>query len=601
MTDKLWQPDPISIQSSRLHRFMLSVLPEKQFSSYSDIHQWSVAHRELFWQAIWEFFSVKHSQKWQQILDEPQGMFMSKWFTGSRLNFAENLLQYGAINSNKIALEFYNEKGDRQSISYAELYKKVAVLAAAFRHSGLKPGDRVAAVLPNIPEAVIAMLACTSVGAIWSCCSADFGLNSLIDRFSQIKPTIFLYCAAYYYKGKICSVENKIAALIKTLAVRQVVVIPYIHIQEEASKKQLIGIQYSEYIKETEDSTLIKFEPLPFDHPIYILYSSGTTGIPKCIVHGAGGTLLQHLKELGLHVDLNTKDKLFYYTTTGWMMWNWQVSALALGATVVLYDGSPFYPEPQSLLDLVSQQNISVFGCSAKYISALAKARVNLKEDLQSKPLRMILSTGSPLVAESFDYVYKDIKSELQLCSISGGTDIVSCFALGNPFSAVYRGELQGPGLAMAVEIYNKQGQPVLQQKGELVCRASFPSMPVYFWNDPQNKKYHHAYFENFQGVWTHGDYAEISEHQGMIIYGRSDATLNPGGVRIGTAEIYRQLEAFSQIVDALAVGQSWQGDQRIILFVQLQQKQVLEDALIEQIKQAIRNNTSVHHVPCKI
>ncbi|VAW73266.1 Acetoacetyl-CoA synthetase, partial [hydrothermal vent metagenome] len=546
----------------------------RKLADYDALYNWSINCREDFWDAIWRFFKIPNETDGEtdgyRVLEPADVMFKANWFSGAKLNFAQNLLRF---RDEHIALEFHNEKGHSVSLSYGDLYTQVAQLSAALKISGIGKGDRVAAIMPNIVQTVVAMLASTSLGAVWSCCSPEFGLQAMLDRFQQIQPKLLIFTDGYYYKGKSYKRLAVIKQLMAELSSLQLkVLVPYLDKEDEFEEMQGDKVELFDDFKLSgcQDVALqnIVFEKTEFSHPLYILYSSGTTGTPKCIVHGVGGTLLQHLKELSLHTDIKRSDKLFFYTSTGWMMWNWLISGLSLGATLVLYDGSPFYPQAQSLLRLVDQQKITVFGCGAKYISTLHRQQTEINYAL--KDLRLILSTGSPLLAQSYDYVYQTIKSDVQLSSISGGTDIISCFALGNPLTPVYRGELQGPGLGMAVEVWNEQGEALIQQKGELVCTRSFPSMPIYFWNDPQHKKYHKAYFEKYSGLWAQGDYAELTAHQGLIIYGRSDATLNPAGIRIGTAEIYRQLENNASIVDSVVVGQRWKGDQRIILFVQL-------------------------------
>jgi acetoacetyl-CoA synthetase len=513
------------------------------------------------------------------------------------LNFAENLLRR---RDDKQALVFWGEDKKKTTLSYAELWDRVAGLAYAMRDSGVTIGDRVAAFMPNMPETVIAMLATTSIGAIWSSCSPDFGINGVLDRFGQIKPKILFTADGYFYKGKAIDSLRRLEGILGELPdLQRVIVVPYVERHPDISAIEK-SVLYADFAR--RDNLLeIDFEQCPFDHPIYILYSSGTTGKPKCIVHGAGGTLIQHLKELVLHTDLKPDDRVFYFTTCGWMMWNWLVSSLAVGATVLLYDGSPFDPSPAVLLDFAEQERMTVFGTSAKYLSTIEKAQIKPRKTHALANLRAILSTGSPLSPESFDYVYRDIKADIQLSSISGGTDLISCFALGNPILPVFRGELQCRGLGMAVEVFDERGKPVRGVKGELVCTAPFPSMPVFFWEDPEGKKYRAAYFETHPGVWVHGDYAELTEHEGMIIYGRSDTALNPGGVRIGTAEIYRQVEKLPEVLESIAVDQEWKNDKRIILFVKLRENIILGDELITKIKATIRENTTPRHVPAKV
>ncbi len=585
------------IEKANTTKFIDMVNSKFQLSidSYQELYEWSISEIEKFWACVWEWGGIIASPQYTRILREGAEMLDTRWFEGARLNFAENLLRY---RDEQIALIAAGENGDTRRISYAELYRQVAGLAGALRDYGIQAGDRVAGYLPNIPEAVIAMLAASSIGAIWSSCSPDFGFKGVVDRFGQIEPRLLFCCNGYYYNGKHYDSVDKvkqIAAEIKSI--EKIIMVPFTDAEPKVAEIDK-AVLYQDFISQAEE---MEFARLPFDHPLYIMYSSGTTGIPKCMVHGQGGTLIQHLKEHLLHCDLKREDTIFYFTTCGWMMWNWLVSSLAVGATLVLYDGSPFYPDPGALMRLAQREKITVFGTSAKYLISLEKEGVKPGRDYDLKSLRAILSTGSPLPAESFEYVYRDIKEDLLLASISGGTDIISCFALGNPIGMVRSGELQCRGLGMSVFSFNDQGEAVIAEKGELVCTRPFPSMPVYYWNDPYREKYRAAYFELFPGVWSHGDYIEIRPEGGVVIYGRSDATLNPGGVRIGTAEIYRLVEMFDEVDDSVAVGQSWENDIRIILFVKMKPGFHLDDELQAKIKQTIRENASSRHVPAKI
>ncbi|RMF08698.1 MAG: acetoacetate--CoA ligase, partial [Candidatus Neomarinimicrobiota bacterium] len=512
-------------------------------------------------------------------------------------NFAENLLRY---RDDHPALYFQGEGQIPRTLTYRELAEAVSRMQQALRKAGVKTGDRVAGFLPNLPETVIAMLAATSLGAIWSSSSPDFGINGVLDRFTQIQPTVLFAADGYFYNGKRFDTREKLKSIVASLpSLEHVVIVPYAGLD----LRELNRPPYDTWEAFQDEFTAaeLDFVALPFDHPLYIMYSSGTTGLPKSIVHGAGGTLLQHMKELRLHTNLTRQDVIFYFTTCGWMMWNWLVSSLAVGATIVLYDGSPFHPTPAAMWDLADETGMTVFGTSAKYIAACEAAGVQPHRTHALKSLRAILSTGSPLVEENFDYVYRDVHPDVQLSSISGGTDIISCFALGSPLVPVVRGELQCRGLGMKVEAYDEQGRPVLNQKGELVCTRAFPSMPIYFWNDPDGEKYRNAYFSTYPGVWHHGDYIEIKDHGGVKIYGRSDATLNPGGVRIGTAEIYRVLDRLPEVDDSLVVGQPWQGDERVLLFVKLAAGTELTEELVTRIRQTIRQECSPRHVPAKI
>ena len=597
MSKPLWTPSPERIQQANISRFLEYVAREcdPHVMSQQALYRWSVEYPEKFWPQVWAFCGIKASRNWDEVLKDGGRMPGAQWFTGSRLNFAENLLRY---RDARPALVFRSEHGERISLSYKELHKQVAGLADAMRKSGVVSGDRVAGFMPNRPEAVIGMLAATSIGAIWSSCSPDFGINGVLDRFGQIAPKVLITADGYHYGNKAIDCLERIRSVLEKLpSVEKVVVVPYVSARPDISAVPK-AVHWSEYLTGAEE---IGFEQLPFDHPVYIMYSSGTTGVPKCIVHGAGGTLIQHLKELALHTDVKREDVLFYFTTCGWMMWNWLVSGLAVGTTVLLYDGSPFHPQRDILWRIAEEEGISIFGTSAKYLSAAEKFEVKPRSKYALARLRAITSTGSPLLPESSEYVYRDIKDNVCLSSISGGTDIVSCFALGNPTLPVYPGELQCRGLGMAVEIWDEDGKPLRGEPGELVCVKPFPSMPVFFWNDPDGKKYHEAYFERFPNIWRHGDWAELTAHDGLIIYGRSDATLNPGGVRIGTAEIYRQVEKLPEVLESLAIGQDWKGDVRVVLFVRLREGVVLDDALRSLIKKTIRDNTTPRHVPAKI
>lgn len=598
MSKIVWNPPAALFENSQMAKFMGYVRKnyEPSLTKYTDLYQWSITHAEQFWTSVWDFCGVIASQSWTNALTPADDMLDVKWFSGSRLNFAENLLRH---KSQKTALIFHHENRTRREISYATLYHDVAKFAAALKQKGVTVNDRVAAVMPNMPETVIAMLATVSIGAIWSSCSPDFGEHGLLDRFSQIQPKILIATDGYIYQGRTFSSMEKIQTLMSQIhSIEQTIVIPYINtIHNIPSLKNTI--LYADFMQ--QETTAIVFEQLPFDHPVYILYSSGTTGKPKCIVHGAGGVLLQHLKELVLHTDLDEQDIFFYFTTCSWMMWNWQISGLATGATLVLYDGAVFYPNKTRLFDVIAQEKITLFGTSAKYLSSIEKLGLIPQCTHELSSLTTILSTGSPLLPMNFDYVYQKIKPDLRLCSISGGTDIISCFALGNPLLPIYSGELQCRGLGLNVEIYNEQGESIRGEKGELVCTAPFPAMPIYFWNDPNKDKYRAAYFEKFPGVWAHGDYAELTEQDGLIIFGRSDAVLKPLGIRIGTAEIYREAETFSEITESVAIGQTWQNDIRIILFVKMQPDAVLNESLKQAIKSHIRTHLSPHHVPAKI
>jgi acetoacetyl-CoA synthetase len=598
---ELWRPSETRVADANLTRFIrcLNARRGLRLRDYTELYAWSLSSAPEFWTELARFADIRADWGSGPPIENPTAMPGARFFTGTRLNFAENLLRY---DDEQPALVFRNERGTRRSVSYGELRAEVARIAAGLRSAGVVAGDRVAGYLPNIPEATIAMLATASIGAIWSSCSPDFGVHGVLDRFGQIAPKVLFTADGYYYAGKqLDSLEPMAEVLTRLGAVERVVVIPYL-----AQKPQLASLgaateRASLWLDFGTSGAEAVFASLPFNHPLYILYSSGTTGAPKCIVHGAGGTLLQHQKEHLLHTDLKRSDRVFYFTTCGWMMWNWLMSALATGATLVLYDGSPFHPGSGALWRMAEEERLTVFGTSAKYLASLQKSEFVPATSVDLTALRTLLSTGSPLLPEGFDYVYRSVKSDLLLASISGGTDIVSCFALGCPIRPVYRGEIQCRGLGMAVDIFDDAGRPLRGVRGELVCTAPFPSMPLGFWNDPQGVKYRAAYFERFPGVWHHGDYAAITERDGLIIYGRSDAVLNPGGVRIGTAEIYSAVERLPQIAEALAVGQDWHGDVRVVLFVRLQGDVQLDEPLKKEIRATIRAQTTARHVPAKI
>ena len=587
----IWAPSDERKQASHMYRFMSGM----SFGNYADLHQWSVRDPAAFWEALVDYTGVAFTTPATATLAHDDRIMGAGWFAGSKLNYASHLLRHGG---DRTAIIFCGEDGSRREISFDELRVSVTEIAAALKSAGVRQGDRIAAYLPNCPEAIIAMLATASIGAIWSSCSPDFGASGVVDRFGQIEPRFLFVANAYLYNGKridCVATSAEIAAAIPSI--EQVVVVRFLDLDSDIS-----GISNS--IAWDEFKRLghtLEFEAVDFDHPLFIAFSSGTTGVPKCIVHGHGGILLQHLKEHVLHCDLDEKDRLFYFTTCGWMMWNWLASALAAGSTIILFDGSPFFDDGRGLWEMAARERVTVFGTSAKYISALEKAGIRPVDEFELPELRSVLSTGSPLAPESFDYVYDAIGSDLQLASIAGGTDILGCFAIGNPLLPVRRGELQCRGLGMAVEVYDEDGNSVVEERGELVCTRPFPSAPVCFWNDDDNARYHAAYFGRFPGIWAHGDFAELCASGGMIIHGRSDAVLNPGGVRIGTAEIYRQVEKLDEVLESIAIGQRWEDDVRVVLFVVLRDGVDLDDELQAAIRQSIRDNTTPRHVPAKI
>lgn len=589
----LWQPDQDRIQHSNLHHFMAEVnhFHGLQLRSYADLYQWSVEKTTRFWPLVWQHCGVK-GELGDIVAENRQEMQRARWFPDSRLNFAENLLRR---QDESPAIVSRIEGRASQTLSWAELGTQVARLSQWLRSQGIGRGDVVAAYLPNIPETVIAMLAATSLGAVWTSTSPDFGEASVVERFGQTRPRVLFTVDGYRYGGKAIDIQAKVASLVSQLdSIEQTVVLPLL------GNPLLLGQEWGQILASQEGATL-QFEAMGFNDPLYILYSSGTTGKPKCIVHGIGGTLLQHLKEHQLHCDIKPGERVFYFTTCGWMMWNWLVSALASGATLVLYDGSPFYPDGNVLWDLAQDEQVTLFGTSAKYLDALHKQGYTPIKTHELPALRLICSTGSVLSPEGFDYVYQGIKQDVLLSSIAGGTDICSCFVIGNPISPVYRGESQGRGLGLAVQVFNEAGQPVQGEKGELVCTKPFPAQPIYFWGDEGGDKYHAAYFERFHNVWCHGDWIELTDHGGILFYGRSDATLNPGGVRIGTSEIYRYVEQLDEVEESIAIGQQWQQDERVVLFVKLKAGLKLDEALRDRIRQQISQHCTVRHVPARI
>lgn len=595
VSQPLWTPSEDAIKSARMTDFMnlIEKRENQRFEGrYSSLHDWSVQYKDAFWSYIWEYFDVIGARGERTLVNENQ-MPGAQWFPDAQVNFAENLLRY---RDDRPAIVFQNELGERTEITYQDLYLETAKIAEGLKQAGVEPGDRVAGMMPNCIETIVAMLATTSLGAVWSSCSPDFGEQGVLDRFGQIDPKVVFVVDGYYYNGKTLDISDKVNGILdKLTTVQTKVLVPFAGIKHSVKSV----VEWNDFA--VNDANEIQFTPRNFNDPLYIMFSSGTTGVPKCIVHGIGGTLLQHLKEHGLHTNLKREDTLFYFTTCGWMMWNWLVSGLAIGARISLFDGSPFYPNENAMPDMINDLGITVFGTSAKYLSALEKAGAKPRESHKLESLRSILTTGSVLPPESFDYVYRDVKKDVCLSSISGGTDIVSCFALGNPILPVYRGQLQCQGLGLSVKVFNEQGEEIHNEKGELVCDATFPCMPIGFWNDKDGSRYHKAYFNRFPNIWAHGDYAEITAQNGVVIYGRSDAVLNPGGVRIGTAEIYRQVEKVEDVLESIAVGQQVDDDERVVLFVKLRENITLSDELRTQIKKTIRANATPRHVPAVI
>ena len=595
MKKVLWRPDPQKKTKMEELTGIINHNHGQKVSSYEQLHDWSVNNIPEFWEEVWNYCGIVHSEPYTEVVDNIKTMPGAKWFRGAKLNFAENLLRF---RDDRVAIKFKSEDKSVRELTYLELFQEVEKISHYLRELGVQKGDRVVGFLPNVPEAVVAMLATSSIGAVWSSCSPDFGIKGVLDRFSQIEPKVIFSADGYRYNGKYHDSLKKLNGILKELpTVQKVILINDDKLIDINFKTEFIS--YEEIIECTPNP--LQFEQLPFDHPLYIMYSSGTTGLPKSIVHSSGGTLLQHMKELHFHCDLKREDTIFYFTTCGWMMWNWLVSALSIGSTVVLFDGSPFYPDGKEMWKLAEELEFSVFGTSAKYIDACRENNIFPSKFSNLTKLRSILSTGSPLVEESFEYIYEHVKKDVHLASISGGTDIISCFALGSPTLEVTIGELQCRGLGMDVHSYDEKGQPIIGEKGELVCTSAFPSMPVHFWNDSNGSKYKDAYFSTFSDVWYHGDFIRISKSGSLKIYGRSDSTLNPGGVRIGTSEIYRVVNSIDIIEDSLVIGQEWEGDQRIILFVLMANDLPLDKEIKNQIKFQIKNSCSPRHVPSKI
>ncbi len=599
MDRPLWQPSDSATANANLTRFCTGITHPVSGEPVAalDLHRLSLEFPAWFWEQVWDFCGVTGDKGSPPYLTDCGKMPGAKFFPGARLNFAENLLRR---KDDAPALVFQGEDKVKITWSWRQLYDETGRFRAFLQKAGVEPGDRVAALMPNMPETIAAMLAAASLGAVWSSSSPDFGVQGVLDRFGQIEPKVFVACDGYYYAGKTLDIADKVAAIVKALpSLKATVIVPYLGTADAAAARIPNAITWAHACGTVPAE--MAFTRLPFAHPLYIVYSSGTTGVPKCIVHTAGGVLLQHLKEHQFHCDLKPGERLFYFTTCGWMMWNWLATGLASGATLVLYDGSPFHPDGNVLFDLADEAQINVFGTSAKFLDSVKKAGLRPRETHKLASVRMLTSTGSPLAPESFDCVYDAIKPDMHLASISGGTDICSCFVLGNPLKPVWRGEIQGPGLGMAVDVFDEHGAPVAHGKGELVCTQPFPAMPVGFWNDPTGEKYHSAYFARFPNIWHHGDFAEWTAHGGIVIHGRSDTTLNPGGVRIGTAEIYRQVEQMPEVKESLVIGQEWDNDVRVVLFVVLREGLQLDKDLQTRIKQRIREGATPRHVPAVI
>ena len=590
----MWQPSQAQINNANITSF-INTLNNKNITDYYSLQEWSINKPDEFWSKFWSFAGVLSETKGELVIENPHNIEKARFFPQAKLNFAENLLKR---RDNQVAIVFYGEDKVKTTMTYAELYHQTSQLVQAFKEWGIKPGDRIASFLPNMEHTIVAMLASSAIGAVFSTCSPDFGTDGVIDRFGQISPKVLITADGYHYNGKSFDCLERIKTITTAVpSIENTLIVPYINPEPVVADSQHVwGKLLQNYSPQD-----IQFAQLPFGHPLYILYSSGTTGQPKCIVHSAGGTLLQHMKEHMLHCDVKPGDKMFYFTTCSWMMWHWLVTGLASDASLVLYDGSPTYPSPTRLFDIADEAGVTLFGTSAKFIDAIAGMGAKPAETNNLSTIRTITSTGSPLVPESYDYVYKDIKDDVNLASISGGTDIISCFMIGNPVTPVWRGELQTAGLGMDVQVYDQDGQAVIAEKGELVCTNPFPSQPIGFWNDENSEKYHDAYYAEYPGIWHHGDFVEQTNHGGYIIHGRSDAVLNPGGVRIGTAEIYRQVEQIEEVMEAIVVGQNWQRDVRVVLFIKLQDGIILDDGLRMRIKKQIRSQTTPRHVPAVI
>lgn len=599
MTEPLWRPSTERIADANMSAFaaLLESRHGVALPDYAALHRFSIDRMADFWDALWDYCEVVAETRGAAVLVDGDRMPGARFFPDARLNFAENLLRR---RDDSPAIIFRAEDKVERRMTWRELHDAVSRLARALKAAGIGPGDRCAGFLPNMPEAIVAMLATASLGGIWTSCSPDFGVQGVLDRFGQVAPKVLFTADGYFYAGKTHDSLGRVAEILDGLpSVEHVIVFPLLSDAPDVSVVSE-SKRFDDFIAPFPAGE-IAFERMPFNAPLYVLYSSGTTGVPKCITHGAGGTLLQHLKEQKLHCDVKPGDRVFYFTTCGWMMWNWLATALASEATLMLYDGSPFHPSGNVLFDYADARGIDFFGTSAKYLDALAKAGLRPIETHDLSSVRTLASTGSPLAPEGFDYVYENIKKDVCLSSIAGGTDIVSCFVLGDPAGPVWRGEIQAPGLGMAVDVFDDDGNSLTGEKGELVCTRPFPSMPLGFWNDEGGARYRAAYFERFPNVWHHGDFIERTGHGGFIIYGRSDATLNPGGVRIGTAEIYRQVERLDEVVESIAIGQAWQSDVRVVLFVRLRDGITLDDDLRDRIRQHIRANCTPRHVPARI